>query len=272
VIEERRQRPTSGGVPLLRSALAVLAVLLWIAFLVPPMSGWSGKYEFMESLQFGIFAFVVPALVVSGAQWRRLGVASLEAYVVDEDGAVVSPRVPRLVDRIAITRSKSSHQRRAVLVAVFYGALTIVWRMAPVVDSIVRHRWLVIVEALSLLLVGVPMFSNLIESPPMKPGTMRPYRIGISAGVMWVAWVISYLDGMSHTSWYHAFHHVAGRGVSLAADQQISAATMWFVSGAVFIPIIFWNLIHWLQSDEDPNEELQKLVRVERTRGFFGSD
>ncbi len=158
------------------------------------------------------------------------------------------------------------------MVALCYGVLLIFWRVAPVVDALVRYRWLVVVEALTLVIGGVPMFSNLIESPPMKPGTLRPYRIGISAGVMWVAWVVAYLDGMSHTSWYNVFHHTAGQGLSLAADQQLSAAAVWFISGAVFIPLIFWNLIYWLQSEEDPNEELQKMVRQERTRGFFGSD
>ena len=250
----------------------MLAVVLWIVVLLPPFLGWSARYEFIQSMQFGIFAFVVPVLVVSGAPWRRAGVAASDSQVIDDDGELREPARPRLVDRIAFARTRASHQRRAVLVAVGYGFLLILWRVAPVVDALVHYRWLVFAEAVTLVLVGVPMFSNLIESPPMKPGTLRPYRIGIAAGVMWVAWVVSYLDGMSHTSWYNVFHHVAGQGVSLAADQQLSAAAVWFISAVVFVPIIFWNLIYWLQSDEDPNDELQKMVRQERTRGFFGSD
>jgi hypothetical protein len=39
----------------------------------------------------------------------------------------------------------------------------------------------------------------------------------------------------------------------------------------VFVPIVFWNLIHWLQSEEDPNEEIIKLFRQEKEHGFFGS-
>ncbi len=272
MIDEARQRPSREWVTPLRLAVAVLGGILWIAFLVPPLSTWAARYEFMESVQFSVFAFAVPALLVSGAQWRRLGLASFDTHLVDADGALVSPREPRLVDRIAIARTKGSHQRRAVFVAIVFGSLTIFWRVAPVVDYLVRHQWLVFVEALSLLAMGVLLFSNLIESPPLKPGTLRPYRIGISAGVMWVAWVVAYLDGMSHSSWYHVFRHVAGQGISLSADQQLSAGFIWFVSAAVFVPIIFWNLVYWLQSEEDPNDELQRLVRDERTRGFFGSD
>jgi len=272
VIDGVRQRPSREWVAPLRSALAALAVILWIVFLLPPVSTWAGRYQFMESVQFSVFAFAVPALLVSGAPWRYLRLASSEAHLVDADGAVVSPRQPRMVDKIAIARTVASHQRRAVFVAIAFGVLNIFWRVAPVVDYLVRHRWLVVVEAISLLVMGVLLFTNLIESPPLKPGTLRPYRIGISAGVMWVAWVVAYLDGMSQSSWYHAFHHVAGRGLSLSADQQLSAALIWFLSALVFVPIIYWNLVYWLKSEEDPNDELQRLVRDERTRGFFGSD
>ena len=267
-----RPRPDREWVSSLRMGLALVGVVLTVVFLVPPISTWAGRYQFVESLQFGVFAFVVPALLVSGAQWRRIGLASPQAHLIDADGAVVSPDRPRLIDRIAIARVRSSHQRRAVLVASLFAALSIFWRVAPIVDYLVRHPWVVWLEAVSLIALGIVLFTNLIESPPLKPGTLRPYRIGISAGVMWSAWVVAYLDGMSHVSWYHAFHHVAGHGISLSADQQLSAGLIWFVSAAVFVPIVFWNLVYWLQSDEDPNDELQRLMRDERTRGFFGSD
>jgi hypothetical protein len=45
---------------------------------------------------------------------------------------------------------------------------------------------------------------------------------------------------------------------------------MWFISGCAFIPVVFWNLIQWLQSEEDPDEELHLLLRQERIRGRTG--
>ncbi len=272
MIDEVVQRQSRSWVEPLRLGLSIVGLVLVVLFLVPPVSTWAGKYQFVESLQFAVFAFAVPALLVSGAQWRRVGLASGESLEVNEDGGQVSPTHPRFIDRVAIERTKGSHQRRAVLVASLFAVLSIFWRVAPVVDFLVRHPWMAWIEALSLILPGMALFSNLIESPPLRPGTLRPYRIGISAGVMWSAWVVAYLDGMSHDSWYHAFHHVAGQGISLSADQQLSAGLIWFVSAAVFIPIVFWNLVYWLQSEEDPSDELQRLVRDERTRGFFGSD
>lgn len=255
-----------------RVALTALGLILWVVGLVPPVWSWADRYEFVQSIQFGVFAFAVPVLLVSGAQWRRIGLASREDQQLDPDGRRVSPAQPRWLDRLAAARSANSHQQRAVMAALVFAALTIFWRVAPVVDYLVGHPWLVVVESVSLVALGVVLFVDLVESPPLTPGASRPYRIGIAAGVMWTAWVVAYLNGMSHNSWYHAFHHVAGRGVSLSADQQLSAGFIWLLSGAVFVPIIFWNLVYWLQSEEDPNEELGRLVRDERARGFFGTD
>lgn len=235
------------------------------------MFEWARRYEFVQSLQFCVFAFFVPSLLAVGAPWGRLGLASHETYAVSEQGERVSPVSLRRLDRLQMRRSNASGQSRAIFVGCVFAGLAIFWRVAPIVDGLVRYPWLTFIEALTLVVGGVVLFSDLVESPPLRPGAPRPVRIGISAIVMWAVWIVAYLDGMSHSSWYHAFHHYAGRGLSLAADQQLSAGGIWFMSAVVFMPIIFWNLVHWLQSEEDPNDELYRLVREERTRGFFGT-
>ena len=256
----------------LRGALALSGLLLWLLFLVPPVWSWVGRYEFVQAMQFAVFAFGVPVLLVSGAPWARLGLASGEHHHLSEDGERVSPLRVLTIDRLALSRVRSSRQLRAVFVGGAFIALTVFWRVAPIVDFVVRHPWMVVVESLTLVVGGVVTFTFLVESPPMTPATSRPYRICISTAIMWGAWVVAYLDAMSHSSWYHAFHHVAGQGVSRSADQQLSAGLIWLISAAVFVPIIFWNLVYWLQSEEDPNAELTQLIRDERTRGFFGTN
>jgi cytochrome c oxidase assembly factor CtaG len=158
-----------------------------------------------------------------------------------------------------------------VLEAFVFGLLTFVWRIAPVADGLVRHPWLVGIEALSLLVAGVALFSDLVESPPLRPRAPRPVRIGIAAVEMWAVWIVAYVYGMSHSSWYVAFHYVAGRGLSQTADQQLSSAVIWLTSAAVFLSVAFWNLAQWLRNEEDLGDELDQLVREERSRGFFGS-
>ncbi len=215
-------------------------------------------------LQFGSFAFIAPVLFVSGAAWRRLGVVR-RYRASDAEALDATTR-----GSVAYRAVGSSHGRAVTTAGVFL-FVAVVWRTAPVADALVRHPWLSLVESISLVVAGSALFCHLIESPPLSPGTSRPYRIGISAVVMWVMWIVAYLDGMSRTSWYDVFHHVAGGPVSLAADQQLAAGAMWMVSAAVFLPIVFWNLVQWLQSEDDPDDELYRLVRQEKARGFFGS-
>ncbi len=247
----------------LRDAVVVVAVACWFLWLVPPFALWARRYEYVQTLQFCSFAFVVPALFVNGAAWRRLGLVG--RYRAAECAAPT-------VGASGVTPSAigSSHGR-AVLTTGLFLAVAVLWRTAPAVDALVNDPWITLVESLSLVVTGSALFCHLIESPPLRPGTSRPYRIGISAVVMWTIWIVAYLNGMSRTSWYGVFRSTAHRAVSLAADQQLAAGAMWMVSAAVFLPIVFWNLVQWLQSEDDPDDELYRLVRQEKSRGFFGS-
>jgi cytochrome c oxidase assembly factor CtaG len=125
----------------------------------------------------------------------------------------------------------------------------------------------VALEAVTLVPVGMGLWLELVESPPLTPRLSRPHRVALAALSMWAIWVLAYLVGLSHASWYHAYVHHAGSGLSLSADQQLTTGLMWFISGCAFIPVVFWNLIRWLQSEEDPDEELHRLLRQERIRG-----
>ena len=40
-----------------------------------------------------------------------------------------------------------------------------------------------------------------------------------------------------------------------------------FVATAAFMPVIFWNALTWLQSEDDPDSELLQVARAERRRG-----
>jgi cytochrome c oxidase assembly factor CtaG len=243
-------------VPTFRRYLAVVGVALWLICLVPPITTWSHRYEFVQAVQFAALGFWVPSLLACGAPWRRWRLSRVNA-----SGEIVGG-VMRGRRRVS--------QGRALSFAALFIAVSIFWRVAPIVNALTQHEWVVVAEAVVLTASGLALMCELVESPPLRPGVSRVYRIGIAAAVMWSAWVFSYLEAMSHTSWYRAFRHVAGRSLSVPADQQLSAGSVWFMTAVVFVPIIFWNLIHWLQAEEDPDDELYRLVREDRTRGFFG--
>jgi cytochrome c oxidase assembly factor CtaG len=244
--------PSRTWVAPLRVACAVAGLIVIVLVLVPPMWGAARRDEWAQALQFVVLAFLGPSLLAVGAPWDRLG----------RGGPV---------GRWATRRRPERGESRLVGTAFVFIVVSVLWRSAPAVNALLRHGALVALEALTLVVAGLAFQVELVESPPLRACPSRPYRIGATAAVMWSAWVVAYLAGMSHSQWYGGFRHVAGRGISAVADQQISAAIVWFVTAAIFVPIIFWNLMHWLQSEEDPNVELVRLVREEREQRFFGS-
>ena len=253
-------KPPKAWVPGLRGLSSVASVVLVVICVLPPVWGWSFRFGFVQAIQFCVLGFVAPTLLVAGAPWRGReasdhGVGRLTAW-----GQRVNSR-----------RVRERAQARALGAAGTVIASTLLWRAAPLVNALVRHHWLLPVEAITLFFPTTFLMVEIIQSPPLLPGISRPYRIGVSAVVMWSAWIVAYLAGMSRDSWYTAFHHTAGRGISANADQQLSAGFVWLLTASVFVPIVFWNLVHWLQSEEDPDEEIVKLFRQEREHGFFGS-
>jgi len=256
----------SRAVAALRLTLSLLAPVLLVLCVVPPVATYARRFEFVEALQFCLIAITVPVFVACGAPWRRLGLAAAVAPRIDADGSVEAPDGIRPVDKQALVRRRHPEPWRAVVAAAVYLAVVILWRVPGTVDALARHWWLVLVEVATLVPPGVVLWLELVESPPLTPRLTRPHRVAMAAVVMWVIWVLAYLVGLAHGAWYSGFDHTVATGISVSADQQLTTAVIWMLSGAAFVPVVFWNLIFWLQSEDDPDDELYRLVRQDRNR------
>ena len=79
----------------------------------------------------------------------------------------------------------------------------------------------------------------------------RPLRGLMAAVAMWTIWTVAYLAGFSSTSWYPAFHHLAGRGLSARSQSAVRDGSFVARGGPdSFMPVVFWNLLAWLRSEE----------------------
>ena len=216
--------------------------------------------EVFEALQFSLLAIGVPALMVLGAPWRFLGLSAKSASSVDSEGIALLDR-PRTVDRMAAARRRHPEPVRSIVFLLLELAVLVAWRTPAGVDAVARHGWLSVVEAATLIGAGIGLWLELVESPPVTPRLDRPWRIVVAAVAMWTVWVTAYVLGLSDASVYQAFRHVAGRGLSVAADQALTTWVLWFTSLCAFLPVIFTNLVVWLRSGEDPDGALRRLVR-----------
>ncbi len=223
-----------------------------VAVLTPPVARWAHSYEWVETLQFANLGIVAPALLAAGAGWRSVGLGPFVEYLA------------------RMRRRHHEPWRTAVFVGIELAAF-VMWRVPVTVDWLAGSSWRALVEALVLLPAGVGFWLECIESPPLSPRTTRPVRIAAAAIAMWTIWVLAYLVGLSHVAWYRAYPHPAGAGLSLAADQQVTTGVLWFVSACTFIPVIFWNLVLWLHSEEDPDQELYRIAKLEHRRNADGN-
>lgn len=235
----------------MRNALVVGAGVAIVAALVPPVSSVARHYEFVETIQFDLLAFIMPALLVTGRplRWLRPG-SELEALLVKRADA----------------RRRHPGFSRAALFGVAFLATAIAWRTPGLMDALQRHGWLLAVEVVSLAATGVPLWTELVESPPLSPRVVSPLRAGLAALTMWGIWIMAYLVGFSEVTWYVAYHHAAG-GLGGTTDRELSTALLWLGAASVFAPRIFSDLLAWLRNGNDPDAELRALVRRERRWG-----
>jgi hypothetical protein len=234
-------------------------VVVGLAALVPPFSTLSRRYEYAESLQFSMFAIVIPALVAVGAPWRWTRLAARPG--LGASGASAGP-----LDRLADGRRRHPELVRTLGFIVIDLLVVVAWRTPGAVRAVAGHGWLAPVEAVILTVFGLGLWLELVESPPLvaRSGPLR--RAVLAAIIMWVFWVDAYVVGLSNDDWYPNFHHMAGHGLSAAADQQFAAVILWFVAGAAFVPIVFLNALRWLRSEEDSDAELYRLTKAELRR------
>ncbi len=228
-------------VQLLRPWLALVAVVLLVAALVPPFATAARHDAFAEAIQFELLAVIIPALLVLGAPWRRGG--------ADWAGS-------RWAERVATARSLRSGTARGWLVMIVFMAVALAWRLPQLVNPLVRHPALIVAEAVTLILAGCALWLELVDSP-LLPTVPRPQRALMAAIPMWTIWASTYVMAFSHTTFFSALAHVPGHGLSTLADQQIAAAILVVVSGLCFVPVVYVALITWLRDNANAEDELR---------------
>src|SRR6266487_496383 len=233
----------------LRPWLAVVAAVAVVGVLAPPAGTAAGRYAFAQAIQFAVLAIVAPALLVLGAPWRLLPAGSQAA---------------RLAGRIATARSHRPGTARAWACLGAFIAVAIAWRLPVAVNLLVRHPPLNAVQAVTLIVAGCALWLELADSPPLLPGISRPLRAAFAALPMWSTWAAAYIMGFSRGTWFAAFAHQPGQGLTTVADQQIAAAILWAIPAACFAPVVFVAWITWLGDSSDPDAELGEVQAAGR--------
>lgn len=257
-----------------RGWLAVAALFLGVACLLPAVTALAGRYVLAETVQFACFAMVIPGLLVLGAPWRLLGLAgpvpagdpdspARNTSVTNKDvlNAGGGPPDPgRPADRLARARARHPSFRRSVAFLAAFAALAVAWRLPAVVDAVARHQGLAGAEMASLLITGVALWLELVASPPLRPRGRGLHLAVIAAFAMWVIWIIAYVLGLATHGVFHAYRYHPGGPLSAIADQELATAVLWAVAAVSFMPVIFISAHRWLHDGDDVEAELERVA------------
>lgn len=209
--------PWHAGRP--RGWLAVAGGVL-LVLCVLPLEMIVREYLFAESIQFCAFAIVIPSFLVTGAPW--------------------APRRARLPFG------------GAMAVGVVFAGLCLLWRLPPVLDALARHPVLQVAELGTLLAAGIWLWLQLAGSPSSAARLPRPQRAAVAALAMWSIWAIAYVLGFANHAVIHGYDESGS--FRTVTDQELSAALMWALSGASFIPVIAVTMLGWLRDSTAPGD------------------
>lgn len=266
--------PMTRAWPGTRGWLAVAALVLAMACLVPPVSTMAGRYVLAETVQFACFAMVIPGLLVLGAPWRLLGLAgrararapgppagtSSAPYTDVRNAGSDRPDPERPADRLARGRESRPSFVRSVAFLATFAALAVAWRLPPVVDAVARHPGLAVAELASLLITGVALWLELVASPPLRPRGRALHLAVIAAFAMWLMWIIAYILGMATHGVFHAYRYHPGGPLSAVSDQELATAVLWAVAAVCFMPVIFTSAYRWLNDGDKVEDELERVA------------
>lgn len=216
-----------------------------VAALAPPIGVLAREHVFVQAIQFSLLAFFAPCLVAcgialpSGPARRR------------EEGTGQPPQ--------------AAHRRRATVVLLIFVVVSVTWRTPAAVDALRSLWWVGALEVLSLVGCGIALFLLLIGPTERATGRLtvreRPLRMLFAAIPMWATWIAAYALGFSSRPWYTAYPHATGRGLTVAADQQLAAGVLFAAAGLAFVPVVFSNLVRWLASQEDGPVDVADVLR-----------
>jgi cytochrome c oxidase assembly factor CtaG len=230
-----------------REIYSGLAVLVVVVAVVPPLSSDARRYVLAGALQFALIALAMPALV------------ALSAPATWITSRWQPERLARLTSRREATlRSRRGFARLWVRLVPYVGAF-IVWRNPAVVDAISTTPALVAAEIASFAGIGVAFWAELVPTPPVPPIVSAGQRIAPAAVAMWMIWILAFLVGFSHSTWYPSVHSIR-RGLSVVADQELASGFLWIAAAVTFMPVIFTNLVRFLRGDDEVHDEVARII------------
>ncbi|HEX7269409.1 MAG TPA: cytochrome c oxidase assembly protein [Streptosporangiaceae bacterium] len=238
-------------------------LLLALLAVVSPMGYWSYRFIWVRNLQDVVLAIAAPALIVLGAPWRPLrrglGLGGRRNRPDRRTAAAAGRDEPVAGDPAGGEPASDEPAGRTwppgwravpILVTVVFCAIWWLWHLPVPFDAALRSSALYAVEVVSYLTVGILLWLQLIESPPLRPQLAPLRRVVLVLAVATSGTVLGlirvYSAGLVYPAYLGFRHHV----LSVVADQQVGGAVLWVIPLVPLSVLAVALAIRWLQDEE----------------------
>ena len=138
----------------------------------------------------------------------------------------------------------------AVALAAFCGMLA-VWHLPALYDLTLRSAAAHELEHALFLAAGLLLWSQLIDSPPIRSRLAYLERAAYATIAMVAGWLLAIVLALVAEPLYAAYVEVASRpgGISALADQQLAAGIMWVPGSIPFVAAILIFVYRWLAAE-----------------------
>jgi putative membrane protein len=220
-------------------------VVVFLA-LASPINFWGYRYFYVHMIQHLLLLFAAPSLIVAGAPWQPLLLAS-------------PLRLRRVVLRALLhggwsrpLRAVGRQLLRPLPVVVAFNIVMVGWQIPGPFDlsetNAFVHTWLM---NAGMLVVGLLFWVQIIPSPPLRPRVNLAVQAAALLATNVVMWVLAMsMSLFSHHSWYSVYAHVPGVALSPFADQLVGAGILWVCGDLWAVPALIVVLRRLIAREE----------------------
>ena len=230
-----------------RIAVFYAALATIVAALDSPIDELADKLFWVHMLQHVLLMMVAAPLLVLAAPWLPIWKGlPLSARRTLGSWYVRSPGwrgVRRTGRRLA-----------APLVAwILFNLDLWAWHAPALYELTLRHQAVHELEHVSFLVLGVVLWIQVLDSPPLHARLDRSSRVLYVLTAATAAWALAVVLALAPSPLYPAYAELAARpgGLSALADQHLAAGVMWGPGSVPYAIFVFVALYRWLESEDE---------------------
>jgi putative membrane protein len=232
----RRRAGRSSREGWFRAAAFYGGLLVLAVAICSPLDYWSDSYLFDHMIQHILLVFAAPPLLVMGAPWLTLR-RGLPAPA--RRGLARATQGARRHQRLVGAGRVLSHPLTAL---VGFNAVMVGWHYPAAFDLAARNQFVHIwVEHTSFIVLSVMLWSQILESPPLRPRWSPLGRAGIAFTTNVVMVGIAITLVLFSRELYPFYAHHTAQLFSQYSDQQIAGSALWICGEFSLAPAIYWN-------------------------------